>query len=126
MSQQYSSDFLRTCRRSAGLTQTEVTRLMGYARERAEYDEKMATRTAKEKASGKKLRGKQPVAPEAGPTDKDQINLTDEESRIMPVSGGSFEQAYNAQAGVDAATMLVVAIGVTQATNDKQQVIPML
>lgn len=30
MSQQYSSDFLRTCRRSAGLTQSEVTHLMGF------------------------------------------------------------------------------------------------
>jgi hypothetical protein len=28
---------------------------------------------------------------------KDQINLTDEESRIMPVAGGGFEQCYNAQ-----------------------------
>lgn len=30
MSQQHPSDFLRTCRRSAGLTQTEITRLMGF------------------------------------------------------------------------------------------------
>ena len=97
-----------------------------YARERTEYDEKMATRAAVDPAREKKIRGKEPVAPEAGPRDKDQINLTDEESRIMPVSGGGFEQAYNAQAGVDATTMLVVATGVTQATNDKQQVVPML
>ena len=97
-----------------------------YKREKAEYDEKMATRAAKEAASGKKCGGKEPVAPQAGPRDKDQINLTDEESRIMPVSGGGFEQCYNAQAGVDAPTMLVVATGVTQATNDKQQVEPML
>jgi len=27
------------------------------------------------------------------------MNLTDEESRIMPVAGGGFEQCYNAQAG---------------------------
>ena len=44
----------------------------------------------------------------------------------MPVSGGGFEQAYNAQAAADAATMLVVAAGVTQAPNDKEQVAPML
>jgi hypothetical protein len=30
----------------------------------------------------------------------DQINLTDEDSRIMPVAGGGFEQCYNAQAVV--------------------------
>jgi len=44
----------------------------------------------------------------------------------MPVAGGGFEQAYNAQAAVDAATMLVVATRVTQAPNDKEQVVPML
>ena len=35
-----------------------------------------------------------------GPQPKDQINLTDEDSRIMPVAGGGFEQCYNAQAVV--------------------------
>jgi IS5 family transposase len=44
----------------------------------------------------------------------------------MPVSGGGFEQCYNAQAGVDANTMLVVATTLTQAPNDKQQVQPIL
>ena len=97
-----------------------------YQREKAEYDEKVARRAAKEKDSGKKPGGKPPTAPGAGPKDGDQINLTDEESRIMPVTGGGFEQAYNAQAAVDATTMLVVATGVTQAPNDKEQVEPML
>jgi transposase len=97
-----------------------------YQREKAEYDEKMARRAAKEKDSGKKPAGTRPKAPEPGPKASDQINLTDEESRIMPVAGGGFEQAYNAQAAVDAATMLVVATRVTQAPNDKEQVTPML
>ena len=44
----------------------------------------------------------------------------------MPVSGGGFEQAYNAQAAVDVDSMLVVAQLVTQAPNDKEQVVPML
>lgn len=44
----------------------------------------------------------------------------------MPVSGGGFEQAYNVQAAVDTETMRVLATGVTQQTNDKQQVVPML
>lgn len=72
-----------------------------YKREKAEYDEKMAARAAKETASGKKCGGKTPAAPQAGPKKTDQVNLTDEESRIMPVAGGGFEQCYNAQAGVD-------------------------
>jgi transposase len=97
-----------------------------YVREKAEYDEKMALRAQKEAITGKKAGGKAPIAPEAGSRDSDQINLTDEESRIMPVSGGAFEQCYNAQAGVDTPTMLVVATGVTQAPNDKQQMMPML
>ena len=44
----------------------------------------------------------------------------------MPVSGGGFEQAYNAQAGVDTESLLVVAPAVTQACNDKEQIEPML
>ncbi len=97
-----------------------------YAREKAEFDEKMSKREAREKETGKKPRGKPPAAPESGVKDTDQINLTDEESRIMPVAGGGFEQCYNAQAGVDADTMLVVATTLTQAPNDKQQVEPMI
>ena len=44
----------------------------------------------------------------------------------MPVPGGGFEQAYNAQAAVDIDTLLIVGQAVTQAANDKQQVVPML
>ena len=97
-----------------------------YQREKAEYDAKLAKRAEKEKATGKKPGGKPPTAPTPGPKDSDQINLTDEESRIMPVSGGGFEQAYNAQAAVDTESMLVFATGLTQAPNDKEQVKPML
>ena len=97
-----------------------------YQREKAEYDAKLAKRAEKEKTTGKKPGGKPPAAPTPGPKDSDQINLTDEESRIMPVSGGGFEQAYNAQAAVDTQSMLVVATGLTQAPNDKEQVKPML
>jgi len=37
----------------------------------------------------------------------DQINLTDVDSRIMPVAGGGFEQAYNAQAALASGPMLL-------------------
>jgi hypothetical protein len=97
-----------------------------YTREKAEFDEKTAKREVKQKQTGNKPRGKAPTPPEPGVKETDQINLTDEESRIMKVSGGGFEQCYNAQAGVDATTMLVVATGLTQAPNDKQQVAPMI
>jgi hypothetical protein len=44
----------------------------------------------------------------------------------MPVAGGGFEQCYNAQAAVAAHSLLVVAVEVVQAPNDKQQIEPML
>ena len=97
-----------------------------HAREQRAYEQKLAARAAKQASTGKKPGGKLPKAPLSGPKATDQINLTDEDSRIMPVSGGGFEQAYNAQAAVDAATMLVIGTGVTQAPNDKEQIAPML
>jgi len=59
-----------------------------YAEEQAAHEKKLAERQAKEQKSGKKARGKQPKPPVDGPRNKDQVNLTDEESRIMPVAGG--------------------------------------
>ena len=97
-----------------------------FAHEQAEYEAKMAAREAQTAATGKKPKGRAPKAPESGPRAEDQINLTDEESRIMPQSGGGFEQSYNAQAIVDNTSMLVLAAHVTQAPNDKQQLQPML
>ncbi len=97
-----------------------------YAREKAEFDEKMNKRQVKEQQTGKKPGGKTPTAPQPDVRDSDQINLTDEESRIMPVSSGGFDQCYNAQAGVDADTMLVVVATLTQAPNDKREVKPIL
>jgi len=97
-----------------------------YERELAEHQAKLAARAAKEKATGKKPGGKPPAPPVEGPLPGDQVNLTDEESRIMPVSGGGFEQGYNAQAVVAEESLLVVASGVTQAPNDKRELEPML
>jgi hypothetical protein len=97
-----------------------------YAKEQAEHEEKLAERERKAQESGKKSRGKTPKAPEPGVRDRDQVNLTDEESRIMPVSGGEFMQAYNAQASVDVDTMLIVGVHVTQHTNDKLELLPAL
>lgn len=96
-----------------------------HAIEQQEFEAKTAKREAQRKA-GKKPRGKDPEPPATGPKDSDQVNLTDEESRIMPVSGGGFEQSYNAQAGVDIETMLVITQHVTQACNDKREVVPTL
>ena len=97
-----------------------------YAQEKKEYEDKAAARRAKAEASGKKPRGPEPKPPTPGPRKKDQVNLTDEESRIMPSSDKGFVQAYNAQASVDVDTMLIVESHITQASNDKQEITPAL
>ena len=97
-----------------------------YAQEQKEYEEKIAKRQAKAKDNGKKPRGPKPKPPAPGPRKKDQVNLTDEESRIMPSSDKGFVQAYNGQATVDVETMLIVESHISQAPNDKQELIPAL
>jgi transposase len=97
-----------------------------FEREQADHEARLAARDAKAAATGRKPRGKPPQPPVEGPLPTDQINLTDEQSRIMPVAGGGFEQCYNAQAVVAAGSLLVVAADVVQAPNDKRQLAPML
>ena len=97
-----------------------------HAREKAEHDARMAAREARTAETGKKPRGKPPAPPTEGPLPTDQVNLTDAASRIMPAAGGGFEQGYNARAAVAAGSLLVVAVDVVQAPNDKNQVEPML
>ncbi len=123
------AEIARRERRLAALTQAkakiEERARERHALERQEYEAKQAKREAQRKA-GKKPTGKEPKPPRAGPRDRDQINLSDEDSRIMPVAGGGFEQSYNAQGAVDTDTMLVVATHVSQASNDKREIAPAL
>jgi transposase len=62
---------------------------------------------------------------EAKPEDQDQYNFTDPESRIMKGAGGMV-QGYNAQAAVEPELLLIVGQPVTEAANDKQQLVPMV
>ena len=96
-----------------------------FAAEQAAYEEKLASRREQERATGRKLGGRPPKAPEAGPGDKDQLNLTDGEPRIMPSPDG-FAQCYNAQSAVDVESHLVVTADVSDECNDKRQVAPAL
>jgi transposase len=96
------------------------------AREQAEHEATMKARAEKMKKTGRKPGGRPPAPPAAGPGPKDHVNLTDEDSRIMPVAGGGFEQAYNAQAAVATGSLLVVTNDVVQAANDKEQIAPTL
>ena len=94
--------------------------------QQAQYQQKLAARAEQEKRSGRKPPGRPPAPPSGAVEDKEQINLTDEDSRIMPVAGGGFDQCYNAQAAVATGSLLIVANDLTQAANDKQQLKPMI
>ena len=75
---------------------------------------------------GAKRKGKKPRDPSDRPDDKAQRNFTDPESRIMKDGATkSFEQCYNAQAAVNE-SQVIIAAGLTQQPNDKQQVKPMV
>lgn len=91
---------------------------------------KIEERTRKAEETGKKPGGHDPKVPDpeqAVPDAKAQKNFTDPESRIMKDGATkSFEQCYNAQAGVDAQAQIIVAADVVQAPTDKQQLVPML
>jgi hypothetical protein len=63
-------------------------------------------------------------AESAKPDPKAQYNFTDPESRIMKGPDG-FVQAYNVQVAVDE-LQLIVGHAVTQETNDKHQLLPMI
>jgi hypothetical protein len=45
---------------------------------------------------------------------------------MMPVSGGGFDQCYNAQASVDIESMLIVGQHLSQNTNDRLEITPAL
>ena len=97
-----------------------------YEREQEEHQAKMKAREDKAQRTGRKPGGRPPQPPVAGPSAKDQVNLTDADSRIMPVAGDGFEQAYNAQAVVASESLLVLTTDVVQAANDKEQIKPAL
>jgi len=104
--------------------QIEARAAQRLAEERQEYERKVAARAER---SGKK-QGRPPDPPPtaAVPDERDQVNLTDPDSRIMKCAGNTFEQAYNAQAAVDAQTHLIVGARLTDAPVDKRQLEPML
>jgi len=95
-----------------------------HAQIKAKHAERLAQRK-EQKRNGKKPKGPRPKLPEMRVEPTAQVNLTDEESRIMPTSCG-FVQGYNAQVAVDIKSQLIVFARVTQATNDKQQLAPAL
>ena len=97
-----------------------------YARfqaEQIEHEAKLVRRAEAAAASGKPPRGRATQAPDSAPQPTDQVNFTDPASRIMKTKDG-FQQCYNAQAGVETASRLIVGPRVSQAPNDKRELIP--
>jgi len=98
-----------------------------YAAEKAEYEAKMKERTRKARKRHHKPKGRPPKAPEPGARDKDQYNFTDPDSRIMKNStNDGFDQHYNVQVAADQESMLIVAHGLSNHPNDKQEALPTL
>ena len=115
--------------------------------EKAERAAALAERAARE-ARGEKPRGRAPAGPESvkeTPSPKDQYNYTGPESRIMSrpkgdsqpqaarrakrsggKTGSGFQQSYNAQAAVEIESRLIVGQTVSEAPNDKEQLVPTL
>lgn len=116
-------EHLKTAVRKLAKVRAAKVRLEADAEEKA--DRIAAERAAKEEASGEKTRGREPKALSGVPEDKAQSNFTDPQSRIMKTRNG-YEQAYNAQAAVDAADQVIVAADVTAQQNDGAQLVPML
>lgn len=63
--------------------------------------------------------------PTGTPSERQQRNLTDSESRLMK-SGDGFVQAYNAQAAVDSYRQIIVAQTLNNNGSDMHQMIPLL
>lgn len=78
-----------------------------------------------EERAREKAKSERKVDQEAKPESKDQYNFTDPESRILKGSDG-FVQGYNSQVAVEPTLQLIVGQTVTQAANDKQQMVPLI
>src|ERR1017187_9157939 len=97
-----------------------------YTAQLAEHEQRLAARAAQEQR-GEKVGGQPPQPPTPTPEPGDQYNFTDPESRIMKAGNGNhFEQSYNAQAAVEVESRLIVGERVSQAPNDKQELVPTL
>lgn len=98
-----------------------------YQAEEAEYQAKLREREEKARKHNRKPGGRAPKPPEPGPRDKDQYNFTDPDSRIMKNSNNDgFDQHYNAQVAADQESRLIIATGLSNHPNDKQEAIPTL
>ena len=114
----------RKAKLAAARAEIEARAKARAAAEMAEHQARLAERAA-QKDRGEKPRGPEPKEPSQQPKPSEQYNFTDPASRIMKAgSGQHFEQSYNAQAAVEVDSRLIVGERVSQAPNDKQELVP--
>ena len=95
------------------------------SQEQAEYDERVAARESHRQATGAYPKGRPPEPPKDEPSQLAREHLTDSDAQLMKTRDGIMP-AYNAQAGVDMSTQLIVTSEVTTDANDKHQIDPVL
>lgn len=96
------------------------------AAQKQKQQEKIEAREQEEKETGKKKRGRKPKPPEEAVDKEKKANMTDPDSRIQKTRSGRYIQGYNAQAGVDTESQVIVGQSVTEEENDLHQLEPMV
>jgi transposase len=97
------------------------------AREQAEAQRLEQAKKREDRDASGDHRGRPPKVPSEKPEAKAQRNFTDPDSRIMKDGATqSFEQCYNCQAAVDGDSQVIVATRVSQETNDKKELKPVV
>ena len=94
-------------------SEEETTRRAIKANERAQRQRSQRLQSALEEL--------QKLQKEAKDKEKVRVSTTDPEARVMKHAEGGFAPSYNVQLNTDAANGVVVAVDVTQAGNDVQQ-----
>ena len=106
--------------------QAAKQRLEEQARAEAEAErQRRAEAEAERQRTGQKRRGREPGPINETPDDKAQTSFTDPELHIMKTNNKGWDYCGNAQASVDEAHQIILACDVTDATNDKQQAVPL-
>jgi len=90
-----------------------------------DYEGRMAERARKEKELGKKLTGPQPTKTPAHPRSPRKRNVTDPDSRVMPLNGKGVIQGYNPQAA-STEGHIIVAAELSNCPNDARNFVPVV